>query len=206
MASAMPPLARSSMPCFLAMPETRRPPHRFAFKEYLPNESRKLVDSGIRPAGVVLHHPVHGRATISDNTPMSEKALRSCLDDGLTPEDWLRMLNARVFFWPDVKNVSSHLQACIRRGLERTVLIVDTLSLVRAHYDRVEISPINSGATMRAPARRGKLTFSPVGLYEYRTWQKLRGGRDTVKEVTVAGGVVNIGNHLVAYRDGRSFI
>ncbi len=37
---------------------------------------------------------------------MDDRSLRRCLQDGLGPEDWCRLLNGRVFFW-----LSRELQA-----------------------------------------------------------------------------------------------
>ncbi len=150
-----------------------------------------------RPAEVPLHHSEHGTAFLTDNIPLSERALSLCLDDGLTPADWLAMLNARVFFWPDRDGLARLLGARANRNRPRQVLAFDTLGLVRAHAARVEISPINSGATIRKPARRGLATYTPLLALSYRDWQRSRGGRDTVREVVVRGGVVDIAVYLL---------
>jgi hypothetical protein len=166
---------------------------------------REEIAGKIRPASVTIRHPVHGSATITDNIPMNERALLSCLDDGLTISDWLRMLNERVFFWPDEQSVATHLGASARRGIERLVMVFDTRSMAEAHHEKIEISPINSGSTIRKPARRGLNTFSAIHRYEYREWQALRGKRDVVKEITVVGGVRNVDRHLIECRSAASF-
>jgi hypothetical protein len=153
-----------------------------------------------RPTEVTLRHPVHGQAVLNDNLPLSERALAACLDDGLSPADWLGMLNARVFFWADEQGVARLLNARMNRARPREVLEVDTLSLARAHADRTELCPINSGATIRRPARRGLGTFTPLGAMAYRDWQRRRGGRDTILEVVVRGAVPDIAAHVVARR------
>lgn len=150
-----------------------------------------------RPAEVCLDHPAHGTAFLSDNLPLSERALATCLDDGLTPRDWLAMLNERVFFWADADGLARLLGARMNRGRTREVLAFNTLGLVRAHAERVEISPINSGATIRKPARRGLATFTPLLAKGYAEWQRQRGGRDRVLEVVIRGGVPDIARHLV---------
>lgn len=68
-----------------------------------------------RPQEVPLEHPVHGRAVLNDNVPLSERALESCLDGGLDPAGWLRMLNQRVFFWTTDTALEKHLQARMSR-------------------------------------------------------------------------------------------
>lgn len=165
----------------------------------VPPADRRSIERRRRPAGVPLGHPVHGAAVITDNLPLSEKALRSCLDDGLSPEDWLLLLNRRVFFWSDEDNLAGHLGARFNRGRERLVLVLDTLSLVRRHFEHVELCAINSGSTIRKPARRGLSTFVPVRRHGYEDWRRLRGGRDRLREVTVVGGVPDIADHLVRH-------
>jgi hypothetical protein len=164
-------------------------------------DERREIEARRRPANVVIRHALHGEAIITDNSPLSELALEKCLDDGLKAADWLRMLNGRVFFWPDEANLSNHLKVSERSGEPRSVLVLDTASLVRAHHARVELAAINTGSTIRRPARRGLATFSPAHLHSYSEWQQLRGGRDRVKEVTVIDGVRDIREHIVECYD-----
>jgi hypothetical protein len=154
-----------------------------------------------RPVEVPLDHPLHGRAVLNDNLPLSEAALAGCLDDGLQPRDWLAMLNARVFFWADEAGLARLLAARMNRGRARAVLVVDTLGLATAHAARVEICPINSGSTIRRPARRGLATFTPLGAMGYAEWRRRRGGRDRILEVTVVGGVPDIARHVIERRE-----
>ncbi len=163
----------------------------------VPSADRPKIERKRRPSSVPLWHDVHGKAVITDNVPLSEVALQKCLDDGLTPEKWLIMLNSRVFFWPDEASLGRLVSARLNRGRDLLVLVVDALSLARHH--RLELSPINSGSTIRRPARRGLSTFVPMDRHDYATWQQLRGGRDRVREVTVVGGVADITDHLVRH-------
>ena len=149
-----------------------------------------------RPVEIPLHHPLHGTAFLTDNIPLTERALSLCLDDGLTPAQWIAMLNARVFFWPDCHGLARLLGARTNRRRPREVLAFDTLGLVRAHADRVEISPINSGSTIRKPARRGLSTYTKLLALDYRAWQRARGGRDSIKEVVVRGGIADAAHYL----------
>lgn len=153
-----------------------------------------------RPAEARIAHPAHGAAILNDNLPLSERALAGCLDDGLTPPDWLRLLNARVFFWADTDGLARLLGARTNRLRPREVLTFDTLGLARAHAERIEISPINSGSTIRRPARRGLATFTPLLAKGYADWQQQRGGRDRILEVVVRGGVPDIARYLVDRR------
>lgn len=166
-----------------------------------PDESRRiLLTTTRRPTEALLEHPVHGRAILNDNLPLSERALASCLDDGLTPRDWLRMLNDRVFFWASEDGLDRLLGAKMNRGRRRDVLVFDTCRLARVHAERIEISPINSGSTIRRPARRGLTTFTPLLAKSYREWQQQRGRRDRIVEVVVRDGVPDIERYFLEAR------
>lgn len=153
-----------------------------------------------------------GRVTINDNIPLSERALEGCLTDGLTPADWCATLAARVFFWTEERHLARLLDARTNRKRPRLVLVLDTLSFARAHVSRIELSPINSGSTIRKPAPRGLHTFAPMRAFDsYRDWaeQRMRLGlvtsRDTVKEVVVPGAVEDAAAHVAErrlYADG----
>jgi hypothetical protein len=160
-------------------------------------EQRSVYERRRRPETMLLSHPVHGTAQITDNLPLTEKALATCLDDGLKPADWLLMLNVRVFFWPDVYNLSNHLSARFNRGRERLVLVLDTCKLAQAYAAHMELTPINTGSTIRKPARRGLATFTPMLDHSYKDWRKLRGGNDSLREVTVKGGIADIAPYLI---------
>jgi hypothetical protein len=77
------------------------------------------------------------------------------------------------------------------------VIVVDTLSLAKAHAARIELCAINSGATLRKAARRGLGTFTPMLQYTFDDWSKLRGRRDQVLEVTVRDYVTDIAQHTI---------
>jgi hypothetical protein len=152
-----------------------------------------------RPESVALTHPVHGEAIVTDNIPLGEKALMSCLDDGLAPTDWYAILNCRVFFWVSKQRVDGFLLAKAHRGQERLVLVLDTLSVAQQYGEQMELSPINSGSARRLPARRGLSTFTPLLRHDYPTWRWLRNKAtaDRIVELTVVGGVDDITDHLV---------
>lgn len=161
------------------------------------NPQRILLESKRRARAIPLCHPSVGQVILNDQAPLFEKALEKCLDDSLTPSDWLKILNARVFFWASEEGLNRHLQARLNRTRSREVLVLDTLSLAKKHQQQIEICPINSGTTFRKAARRGLETFTPLLKYPYATWSKLRGQRDKIHEVTVLGGVADIEEHLL---------
>ncbi len=163
-------------------------------------EDRTRLERTRRPSAVALHHAVLGTVVLNDQTPMTEAALAKCLDDGLTPADWLATLNRRVFFWADAGGLSRLANARANRARPFDVLVVDTLRLARAYAERIELSPINSGATLRKPARRGRATFTPLLALSYADWRRKRGQRDRILEVTVPDGVPDIAHYVVDVR------
>lgn len=175
-------------------------------------ERRAHLATRRRPEAVALEHPQYGQVVLNDQRSLSESALRRCLDDGLEPADWIGMLNDQVFFWADEAGLDwadeagldRLLTARMNRERPREILVVDTLSLARAHLGRVEISPINSGATLRRPARRGLGTFTPLGAMSFDTWRRKRGQRDAILEVVIREGVPDIEQHVKDVRDSRS--
>jgi hypothetical protein len=62
-------------------------------------ESRATIESTLRKNMVQVKGKKGETAWIRDQRPMSGQKLAGCLRDGLTPTDWYRMLNGRVFFW-----------------------------------------------------------------------------------------------------------
>lgn len=158
---------------------------------------RALIETKRRPSSIPIEHPQQGRVIINDNVPLSESALAKCLDDGLTPVDWLRILNSRVFFWASKEGLDRMLNARLNRNRLREILVIDTLSLAKAHADKMELCPINSGATIRKAARRGLNTFTPLTLHSFDDWRKLRGQRDQILEVTVRDHVRDIAQHTL---------
>ena len=163
-------------------------------------EDRRRLERTCRPAATPIRHPAYGTAVLNDQTPMSEAALARCLDDGLTPADWLGLLNRRVFLWADEAGLSRLAGAKANRGRAVEVLVVDTLGLARAHAERIELSPINSGATLRKAARRGTATFTPLAELSYDQWRRKRGRLDRILEVTVLDGVPDVARYVTDVR------
>ena len=153
-----------------------------------------------RPGPIRATLPDGTAVTITDNLPLSFEALAPVLDDGLTPEDWLAMLDDRVFLWPDRRLAAGNLRARRRLGYASEWQCYDAATLLTPVWDRAEIAPINTGSTVRRPARRGRATFAPLGALDWDAWRRARGRKapDRVKEVTVRGGAPDAGAALIA--------
>ena len=72
---------------------------------------RQAIEEMRRPEIVELRHQDLGVAYVRDNKPLSDDRLKACLTDGLTPGDWCRELNRRVFFWPTEQRLKTLLAA-----------------------------------------------------------------------------------------------
>ncbi len=147
-------------------------------------DKRFRIESLPRPRTITISHPVHGEFLINDQAPMNAAALQTCLVD-LSPEQWCKALNGRVFFWPTHRRLAKHLGARLGAGLSRTIFTFKTRSLLDVlDFDSFEFSAINSGNTMRKAARRGSATFLSPGDYPFQERRKHRGVGDAIAEVT----------------------
>src|SRR5262245_11051853 len=103
---------------------------------------RVALERKHRPDSVRLSHARFGSVVVRDQKPMSDSGLRRSLRDGLTPEDWYRLLNGQVFFWVSKSRLLTMLGARAYRDLRQTVLIVDTASLLERHAHKVTLAPM----------------------------------------------------------------
>jgi hypothetical protein len=141
------------------------------------------VESRRRPKAIQVSHSIHGSFLINDQAPMSEIALKKCLID-LSPQEWCESLNRRIFFWPTRGRLEKHLAARLGQGRKRVVFSVDTRAFVDRFGDLMELSPINSGNTMRNAARRGSKTFLPLNEYPFHERRMKVGLANAVAEIT----------------------
>jgi hypothetical protein len=114
-----------------------------------------------RPTASLLTHPVLGTATVRDQIPLLDQDLMRCLEDGLLPSDWYGKLNERVFFWFTERRLQGLLCAQVNRREGHLVLKVRTAPLIRDYYEKIELSPINSGATRPFQRRAAIRRFCP---------------------------------------------
>lgn len=155
-------------------------------------EQRERLEAAHRPDSVPIEHPVHGRAVIRDQKPMSDSGLRRCLT-GATPRQWYLILNAKVFFWPHEERLRTLLNALAYREHPQCVVTVDTHKLVAAHCDKILLSPLNSGATKPMPHPRSPASFLPIADYPFDAWTRKRGkAQKAVAEIAVTHSVPDV--------------
>jgi hypothetical protein len=130
--------------------------------------ARDALEVSRRPEPTILTRRGLPDATIRDQKPMSDRALEHCLTGGLTPPDWYRLLNGKVFFWLSEARLAKLLAAKPYRARDHDVLELATAPLVAAYHDAITLSPINSGSTIRKAALRGPNTFQTIAGYQMR--------------------------------------
>lgn len=164
--------------------------------------TRSEIEGRHRAESVTIQHPAHGVAVIRDQKPMHDAGLKKVLPSSMTPGDWYRTLNRRVFFWLSEHRLERLLNARAYRNRPQTVLTVDTLQLLATHHERVTLSPINSGCTKPNPQPRGPETFLPLSQYPFAAWlAKRRSLRDAAVELAVDYAVPDIREYVVLVED-----
>jgi len=148
-------------------------------------EQRRRIESGRRPESVQLTDPQLGTFQIRDQKPMNAKMLERCLTDGMTPPEWLRLLNRKVFFWLDEPRLERLLAGEPYRGRDHIVIEVDTAQLVRRHRHVITLCHLNSGATWSVEHKRGPDTLKSISKYPYEERRRMRGWREAIAELAV---------------------
>lgn len=161
----------------------------------IPATDRAAILTRQRTRRVPIHHPLHGRATIRDQKPLSCSKLEGCLTD-CSLQQWLQMLNSRVFFWLCEDRLRTLM--CAREYCAKThvVLVVDTLRLASDFDQSITLAPMNTGNTRPFAHPRGLSTFSRMADYPFLK-RLPRGPYYAVVELAVEGGVPNIMDYLI---------
>jgi hypothetical protein len=123
---------------------------------------------------------------------MDDKGLVRCLQDGLAPADWYRILNSKVFFWLTWERLQRLLNAGQYRLQEHDVLTVDAKALVSAYARQIWFCPMNSGCTKPFPHARGSSTFQRIADYPYSDWRSKRPRGERVVELAIDYAVPDI--------------
>jgi len=154
--------------------------------------ARAAIESKRRPASVPLERNGLDRAVVRDQLPMDDRGLTRCLEDGLSPEEWYRILNAKVFFWLTRERLLRLLNAGTYRLQEHDVLVLDAKPLIEAYQRKIWLCPINSGCTKPFPHPRGKKTFQRVSDYPYAQWKANRKRGERVVELAIDYAVPDV--------------
>lgn len=158
-------------------------------------EDRRRILTHQRPERIRISHPKNGNAVIRDQKPLSSSKLGRCLKD-CSLEQWLQMLNSRVFFWLCRERLETLMCAREYCGQDHLVIILDTLRLTTDFQDKITLTPMNTGNTRPFAHRRGLSTFSRMEDYPFH--QRLRlGPYSAVVELAMETGLHNILDYVV---------
>jgi hypothetical protein len=154
--------------------------------------ARLAIEGKRRPTSVPLERNGFGHVVVRDQFPMDDKGLTRCLEDGLSPEEWYRILNSKVFFWLTQERLLRLLNAGTYRLQEHDVLALDAKLLIEAYEDKIWFCPINSGCTKPFPHRRGRKTFQRISDYPYAQWRAKRKRGERIVELAVDYAVPDV--------------
>jgi hypothetical protein len=167
----------------------------------VPAEGRDPILSRQRTESVLIEHPIHGRAVIRGQKPLNRSKLDGCLK-GCSFEQWLQMLNSRVFFWLTRERLQTLM--CAREYCAKThvVLVLDTLRLATDYRNSVTLAPMNTGNTRPYAHPRGLSTFSRMADYPFKERLE-RGLYYTVVELAVELGVRDVMDYMIEAAEMR---
>jgi hypothetical protein len=159
-------------------------------------EARAQIEEKRRSTGVTLERTGLPPAKIRDQLPMDDVGLRRCLPAHMTPADWYRLLNQKVFFWLTRDRLLTLLKAGSYRDRPHTVIEASARKLVEAHRERIWFCPINSGCTKPYPHPRDEHTFQRIIDYPYSHWRKRRSQGERVVELAIDHSVPDIASFV----------
>jgi len=158
---------------------------------------RTAIEAQRRPEGVPLIHAKLPRAVVRDQLPMDDKGLRRCLPPHISPSDWYRLLNSKVFFWLTHGRLLKLIGAGAYREKTHDVIQVDTRSLIGVYQKKIWFCPMNSGCTKPMPHPRDESTFLRIPDYPYSTWRTKRKKGERVVELAIDYAVPDIANCVI---------
>lgn len=154
-----------------------------------------------RTESVAIEHETHGRAVIRDQKPLNQSKLSGCLRD-CSFQQWLQMLNSRVFFWLSYDRLKTLMCAREYCASSHVVLVLDTLRLAIDFQPTITLAPMNTGNTRPFAHPRGLSTFSRMADYPFEDRIR-RGLYYTVVEFAVEGGVPNVLDYVIEAAEMR---
>jgi hypothetical protein len=147
-------------------------------------EVRAEILHSVRSRSVPLQREGLRPVVVRDQKPLRHLPRR--LADDTTVQQFLDVLNGRVFFWLSEQRLRGLVDAY--RKYPQTVLVFSTAEVLSAYGAKVRLAPYNTGSihTPTTSPERSRHVFQSVADYPYEQWRKQRrGNRDPVVEFTV---------------------
>jgi hypothetical protein len=165
---------------------------------------RAAIEEQRRPEGVPLTHSSLPHAVIRDQIPMDDAGLRRCLPAHMTPSDWYRLLNSKVFFWLTRERLLLLLNAGAYRRKAHDVIEVRSKQLVDAYREQIWLCPMNSGCTKPFLHPRSEETFRRIHDYSYSERRRMKKRGERVVELAVDYAVPNVRDFVVRVVEMRA--
>ena len=160
------------------------------------SNGRSLRLSGRRISGDEVDLPPGERTTADNRAPRPTQDTQIRAEQLRDARQWAQTLNNRVYFWVDEASVRRRATVSSGDGLDRVVLVFDTLSIVKWNLHQVELSRRTSAGWIDRPPHFSRSRFSPLGSVSQAEIPSLRGGDNPLAELTVLRGVRDVALHL----------
>ena len=154
-----------------------------------------------RRRSIVVCSEKSGSALVRDQKVLSGSKLANSLID-CTEQQWLKMLNSRVFFWLTRDRLFTLMNGREYRNDEHVLITCQTEPLVRAYLPEITLSPMNSGSTQPFAHPRGLATFARLAEYPYEARRRLP-DYSAVVELAVERGVPDLVRYAVTAERAR---
>ena len=166
----------------------------------VPAETRAAILDCQRVKSYRIEHSQCCEVFIRDQKPLIrsrlEKALRNC-----SFQQWLDMLNSRVFFWLTEARLRTLMCAREYCADSHVVLVVDTLQLVNGLRRGITLTSMNTGCVQPYAFPRSLESFYEMADYPFE--ERRRRKRELVVEFAVEGGVEHILDCLLGATEMR---
>jgi uncharacterized protein DUF7002 len=126
-----------------------------------------------------------GKVTLRDQIPLNTTKLAKALGGLMTIEEWVALLDCRVFFWAQRESVDKLIYAKPYRNYAQTIIKVDARRFVDKYHSKIEVADINAGSTYYKAVPRGRHTFQSIEAYT-----RIR--RREIVEVTVLDAALDL--------------
>jgi hypothetical protein len=157
---------------------------------------RHSIENERRARNTTLEQPSLPTVVIRDQFPMTDRGLSRCLPAHISPSDWYKLLNKKVFFWLTKSRLLRLLNAETYRGNAHDVLEISTRELLEDYFEKIWLCPMNSGCTRPMPHPRDEKTFQRIPDYPYSYWRSKRPRGERVVEFAIDHAVPDIRNYV----------
>jgi hypothetical protein len=165
---------------------------------------RERIESQRRVQSVSLEHPELAKVVVRDQFPMTDSGLLRCLPTHISPGDWYRLLNGKVFFWLTKGRLLRLLNAGTYRSEVHDVLEISTERLLDKYFDKIWFCPMNSGCTKPMPHPRDENTFRRIPEYPYAHWRAKRPRGERIVEFAIDYSVPDIRKYVTRVVEMKS--